>query len=347
MQQARRNINKKKKPTFAKYALQILIIASLVLSIGTILLSWKAIQYNETKQPLPNGKELENNLRSHMKFGDEAIKSAVEKEAKKQVKAEAPVKKAEPLPSPPKKDEPKKDVNSNANSQIYQPDPKMGKRLLTYKRFGGRLNNQLFQFITALQHAKVLKRTLVVPDEIREVDWTGMFDTALGIWDIGTLNAAYDIDWTSGLDPNFVTPDECLMHWSEAPKLLKGGVKHWEEWDKKCPDIINIAGNTGLLFCERQHQFCGDAEAQKAAYDIYSHFKLSPEIMKYIPSKRDEFKNAGYNEMAIHSRRAGEGGYDWEMCIGGNRKTCSHHLDAANGGKFCDERTMKGVSLIL
>ncbi|KAK1745088.1 hypothetical protein QTG54_004379 [Skeletonema marinoi] len=65
------------------------------------------------------------------------------------------------------------------NSEIYQPI-KTGKRLLTYKRFGGRLNNQLFQFITALQHAKVLKRTLVVPDEVREVDWTGMFDTAYG-----------------------------------------------------------------------------------------------------------------------------------------------------------------------
>ncbi|KAL7508779.1 hypothetical protein ACHAXN_005857 [Cyclotella atomus] len=355
MQQSKRTIHRKKKPTFATHALRFLLISSLLISIGTLLLSWKAIQYNEASQLPPNGKGLKNYVRRQVKFGDKAIKTAVEQTAN--TKVEAPVKKAEPVPPPPPspkredpkivevmKDEPKKNTKTdpNANSQLYQPDPKMGKRLLTYRRFGGRLNNQLFQFITALQHAKVLKRTLVVPDEIREVDWTGMFDTAFGIWDIDALNAAYDIDWVSALDPTFTTPDECLMHWREAPQLLEGGPKHWEEWDKKCPDIINIAGNTGLLFCERQHQFCGDSEAQKAAYEIYSHLRLSPEIMEYIPSKREEFKNAGYNEMAIHSRRAGEGGYDWELCIGGNRKTCSHHLDGENGVKFCDERTMKG-----
>lgn len=272
------------------------------------------------------------------------------KRGKAKVK-EAPKPKKDP-PAPPKKDptelkeearannEAKKDPNSN--SQIYQPDLTKGKRLLTYKRFGGRLNNQIFQFITALQHAKVLKRTLVVPDEIREVDWTGMFDTSLGIWDLSSLNAAYDIDWVSGLDPSFTTPDKCLMHWKEAPQLLKGGPSHWEEWDAKCPDIINIAGNTGLLFCERQHQFCGDAEAQLEAYAIYKHLRLSQDIMEYIPSKQQQFKDLGYNEMAIHSRRAGEGGYDWELCIQGNRKTCSHHLDRENGSKFCDMRTMKG-----
>jgi hypothetical protein len=357
MNQARRQIHKKKKTNYTKYALQFFIVSSLLLSIGTIFLSWKAIQYNE-RQPLPDGEKLENNLRRQMQFDDGGV-SVSKKEVKMaEPPPPSPPKKEVPPPPPPqpkaeepppppikeepKKEEPKKAINPNSNSQIYQPDPTKGKRLLTYKRFGGRLNNQLFQFITALQHAVVLKRTFVVPDEVREVDWTGMFDTAFGIWDIDALNSAYDIDWVSGLDPNFETPEECLMHWSEAPKLLKGGPDHWKEWDAKCPDIINIAGNTGLLFCERQHQFCGDAEAQLAAYEIYAHLKLSPEIMEYIPSKRKEFQNAGYNEMAIHSRRAGEGGYDWELCIGGNRKTCSHHLSRELGEKFCDERTMKG-----
>ena len=327
MRQSRRTIHKKKRPTlFIKYALQFLLISSVALSIGILLLSWKAVQYNESNRHTGqkySEKQFESNLRK-------PIQDNTENEAKKLE-----------LPSPQLEINHVKEDKPKTNSQIYQPKL-TGKRLLTYKRFGGRLNNQLFQFITALQHAVVLKRTLVVPDEIREVDWTGMFDTAFGIWDIDALNARYDIDWVSGLSDNFTIPDECLMHWKDAPKLLNGGPNHWEEWDKKCPDVINIAGNTGLLFCERQHQFCGDTEAQLAAYEIYSHLKLSSEIMEYIPSKREEFKNAGYNEMAIHSRRAGEGGYDWKLCIDGNRKTCSHHLDLENGNKFCDQRTMKG-----
>ena len=79
------------------------------------------------------------------------------------------------------------------DSEIYQPDNTTGRRLVTYKRYGGRLvrhlfilsdiamillfnsylrqNNQLFQFVGALQHAKVLKRTLVVPDEKSDFEW--------------------------------------------------------------------------------------------------------------------------------------------------------------------------------
>lgn len=313
----------------------------MVISIGTILLSWNIIQ-KDVKSSLPDPTVSDNDMRT---IRHQQIDGAVGVTPKEDFAAHRLKKnevKLDPLP-PLTNEAPKpSNGNPNSNSQIYQPDPTKGKRLLTYKRFGGRLNNQLFQFITALQHAKVLKRTLVVPDEIREVDWTGMFDTAFGIWDIDSLNAAYDIDWKSGLDPNFNVPDECLMHWKEAPKLLNGGPNHWKEWDAKCPDVINIAGNTGLLFCERQHQFCGDAEAQLAAYEIYRHLKLSSKIMEYIPSKRKEFENLGYDEMAIHSRRAGEGGYDWELCIAGNRKTCRHHVDISNEPKFCDERTMKG-----
>ena len=231
-------------------------------------------------------------------------------------------------------------LGSNKNSDVYQP-VRTGKRLLTYKRFGGRLNNQLFQFITALQHAKVLKRTFVVPDEVREVDWTGMFDTALGIWDIDRLNAAYDIDWRSGLSLDFQKsiPNECVLTPKEGRQLLKGGPGLWEEWDRKCPDIIDIAGNTGLLFCEQQHQFCGDSEAQMEAYQIYSHFSLSPSLLQHIPSKKEEFKGKGYNELAIHSRRAGEGMYDWEVCVKGNSRTCRGHITS---GSYCDVRTMKG-----
>lgn len=228
------------------------------------------------------------------------------------------------------------------HSVIYQP-VKSGRRLLTYRRFGGRLNNQLFQFITALQHAKVLKRTFVVPDEVREVDWTGMFDTAFGIWDIDRLNAAYDIDWRLGLSQGFLEsiPDGCVLSPTEGRELLNGGPQLWEEWDRKCPDVIDLAGNTGLLFCKQQHQFCGDSEAQLEAYQIYSHFTLSPSLLQHIPSKKEEFRGKGYDELAIHSRRAGEGGYDWELCVKGNTRTCRGHVKSESDS-YCDARTMKG-----
>ena len=229
------------------------------------------------------------------------------------------------------------------NSDIYQPS-NTGKRLLTYRRFGGRLNNQLFQFITALQHSQVLKRTFVVPNEIREMDWTGMFDGGLDIWNLESLNDTYDIDWKIGLMDEFVSsiPEQCVMTPAEGREMLNGGPKLWKVWDEKCPDVIDLAGNTGLLFCKQQHQFCGDYEAQMEAYRIYSHIKLSPSLIQYIPSKREEFKNMGYDELAVHSRRAGEGGYDWEMCVKGNTRTCRGHIEERHRDKFCDVRTMKG-----
>lgn len=233
-----------------------------------------------------------------------------------------------------------KSKGGTSNGELYQPS-KTGRRQLTYKRFGGRLNNQLFQFITALQHAKALKRTFVVPNEVRDVEWTGMFD-GLGIWDLESLNDAYDIDWTTGLSNEFETPENCVLTPKEGKQLLNGGSKLWEEWDKKCPDVINLAGNTGLLFCDQQHQFCGDHEAQMEAYAIYEHIKLAPSLLQYIPSKREEFKDKGYDELAIHSRRAGEGGFDWELCVNGNRRTCRGHVDGGDQANFCDPRTMKG-----
>ena len=327
-----------------KHAFRLFVASSIILSIGTLLLSRNAIQSHAAtdsgeivskpqSQWPANPKEMEKNLRKHSEFKNQPKNKERTTVVPAKPKAERSTTKDEMPDSPAKQ---------RTNSQIYQPDRTKGKRLLTYKRFGGSLNNQLLQFIAALQHAKVLKRTLVVPDEISEVDWTGMFDTAFGIWDIDSLNRAYDIDWRTGLSEDFVTPDECYMHSSEAPRLLTGGPSHWEEWDAKCPDVINIAGNTGLLFCQRQHQFCGDAEAQREAYEIYSHLKLSDEILEYIPSRRKEFKNLGYDQMAIHSRWEAEGGYDWELCIQRNSKMCNHHLNWENRERFCDERTMQG-----
>ena len=38
------------------------------------------------------------------------------------------------------------------------------------------------------------------------------------------------------------------------------------------------------------------------------------------------FEAGGYGDLPIHSRRAGEGGYDWELCVNGNRRTCRGHV---------------------
>ena len=54
------------------------------------------------------------------------------------------------------------------------------------------------------------------------------------------------------------------------------------------------------------------------------------------------FEAGGYGDLPIHSRRAGEGGYDWELCVNGNRRTCRGHVAGPDQGKFCDARTMKG-----
>jgi len=103
---------------------------------------------------------------------------------------------------------------------------------------------------------------------VRSVDWTGMFD-GFGIWDLDGLTAAYDIDWTTGLDAEFIlsVPEECVLTSKEGRGLLNGGPNLWAAWDAKCPDVLDLAGNTGLLFCDQQHQ------AQLEAYAIYSNVR--------------------------------------------------------------------------
>ena len=170
-----------------------------------------------------------------------------------------------------------------------------------------------------------------------------MFD-GFGIWDLDGLNAAYDIDWTTGLDAKFIlsVPEECVLTPKEGRGLLNGGPNLWAAWDAKCPDVLDLAGNTGLLFCDQQHQFCGDHEAQLEAYAIYSNVRLAPGLRRHVASSKPGFEEGGYGDLAVHSRRAGEGGFDWELCVNGNRKTCNGHVAGPDRGRFCDMLTMKG-----
>ena len=173
-----------------------------------------------------------------------------------------------------------------------------------------------------------------------------MFDTYFDIWDLSSLNENYDIDWSTGLDGSLsmhkLESTGCVLSTPDARALLRKGPESWIELDKRCPDVVHL--NDNMLMCAQHHQYCGDKEAQMEAYNIYSHLKLSPSLMQYMPSKRPQFAGLGYDEMAIHSRRAGEGMYKWEICIDGTRKTCLSHMTAGseNGNRFCDERTLKG-----
>mmetsp|Transcript_37486 Transcript_37486/g.68881 ORF Transcript_37486/g.68881 Transcript_37486/m.68881 type:complete len:1018 (+) Transcript_37486:72-3125(+) len=348
-----RRFQKKKNPSnkngffffFRRCKVLLLILISaavLILSISTLMLSWVAVQKDHTTTQwggVNHGDMPHLQARRHTQQ-----ESRLGKVAETKNQGGGPIRKLNSEPLIKHNVIPIAKSNSGpSNSEIYQP-PQKGRRLLTYRRFGGRLNNQLFQFITSLQHAKVLKRTFVVPDEVEDVTWTGMFDK-FGIWNLTSLNSAYDIDWTSGLSAEFTTtvPRECRLSPTEAKLLLNGGPTLWEQWDAKCPDVIDIDGTKGLLFCgKQQHQFCGNYEAQMEAYTIYDHIQLSSELLQYLPSKRAEFKDMGYNKLAIHSRRAGGAGYDWEICVRGNSKTCNGHLDRNDQYKFCDSRTMKG-----
>lgn len=331
----------RRKKAYRCSLITVLFVAALLVSISTVFISWVAIRIDQGQLGHAAALFLETRSsndfsssrreQSHVHFPIKNDSDPVQLAATEIIQDYQGVLLTSEL------------SNRTHNSNIYQPS-QTGKRLLTYGRFGGRLNNQLFQFVTALQHAKVLKRRLVVPDEVRVVDWTGMFDVGFGIWDLESLNAAYDIDWTTGLSADFASsiPDDCVLTPKEGRQLLSGGPELWNSWDTKCPDIIDLAGKTGLLFCEQQHQFCGDYEAKMEAYNIYSHIKLSPSMLQYIPSRRKEFKSERFNELAIHSRRAGEGGFDWELCINGNTRTCRGHTTANAQDFFCDARTMKG-----
>jgi hypothetical protein len=156
-----------------------------------------------------------------------------------------------------KSDTPEHPPSTIPNSQIYNPPPptNTSRRLLTYKRHGGRLNNQLIQFLGAIQHGRVLKRKLIIPDEKVAVEWTGLLDEAFDIWDLSSLKNEYDIDWELGLDfykeraekeglLRSQIPKECVLSKMQLMDLLAGGPEHWKKWDEKCPgeieDVVDL-----------------------------------------------------------------------------------------------------------
>lgn len=246
------------------------------------------------------------------------------------------------IDSTPKDAPPQEKSKPNNSELLYNPPlpTNTSRRLLTYTRHGGRLNNQIIQFIGALQHATVLKRKLIIPDEKVAVEWTGLLDDNFEIWDLSSLKKMYDIDWDLGLDYTRAEkekvlhsqiPKECVLTKVQLESFLNSGIDHWREWDEKCPDIMSLGRE--LPLCSPKHSFCGDMEAKSEAYKIYQHLKLSPYMQSLLPPPQP---------LSVHSRRAGEGGYDWELCTSPTKTICTSHIERKDWNKYCNERTLRG-----
>lgn len=95
-------------------------------------------------------------------------------------------------------------------------------------------------------------------------------------------------------------------------------------------DIMSLGGE--LPLCSPKHSFCGDSEALDIAYKIYQHLQLSPIMKSLLPS---------HQPLSVHSRRAGEGGYDWEICTDPTRTICTGHVEWKDWKKYCNERTLR------
>ena len=94
--------------------------------------------------------------------------------------------------------------------------------------------------------------------------------------------------------------NQCVMEPQEGRCLLKGRLDLRAAWDTKCPDMLDLARNTGLLFCNRQHHFCSNREAQLEVYAICGNVRLAPELRRHVVLLKPGFKGGGYRNLAVH-----------------------------------------------
>ena len=208
------------------------------------------------------------------------------------------------------------------------------KKKLTYGRFGGRLNNQLFQFVAALQMATVLNRTLIFPPEKDMVRWTGFIDNDLvDLWDFTDLTTHYDIDWTTAAEDEYEVKDEnCVVKPGKYHELFTtADIERYQACE-----VLDVGGAGGLLFARQHHRFIGKPEHERVAFDIYQRLHPSKAVAKMV----EEFEKDNPWPLAFHSRTHGEGPYPSKICVNGNFRVCRPHFEAKLHDKWCDNHTM-------
>jgi len=229
-----------------------------------------------------------------------------------------------------------------------------GKPLLLFERFGGRFNNQIFQFVSALQHAHLLGRKLVVPPASRGVDWDGMMSPELKLWDLEHLHSKYDVDFYDSRKyppdkfPGFLA-SECQNGWAwkvppgcrvtSGDRLQLLNRRDDAAWFKKysfasCP-VLNLGGRHGLMFCGQHYRFCGDAASQRVAYRIYPHLLPHPDLLS-LPMVRAMQAQAPF-ALSVHSRTAGGanvGNGDTSICSKGVSTVLSKHAPGCPLARF-------------
>jgi len=204
------------------------------------------------------------------------------------------------------------------------------RRYLTYERFPGQLGNQLFQLVSAIQHAHLLGRTLIIPPERRKEEWTGMFQPELQMWNLSSLRRTYDIEFYTDeehkelLEGQQDEHSECYVQFRKFSDLLP---KTKEEgkgdfYDEHCP-ILNLGGKRGLLMSS-QNRFFGNATEEQFAYEVYQHLGLHSKLAEQLP--REHFKIGVDSHTHGMDREIRNG--DKGICIRGVTKTLQQLIQA-------------------
>ena len=186
-------------------------------------------------------------------------------------------------------------------------------KYVTYDRYGGRFNNQLFAMASAAATAKMLGRTLVLPVEKRSVDWTGIFDNVETIWDLKNVEEEFDIIRSHEYSRfGIKIPKECVI---DIRKIYQD-----KSLGEEC-EIISLGGGTRPLYCKKQ-LFCGAASYQRMAYEFYHSLKLVPRLQKIV----DAYP---VYKLGLHSRSfLGSG--NKAMCPSKSKEVIRHHLTGSD-----------------
>mmetsp|Transcript_34200 Transcript_34200/g.84087 ORF Transcript_34200/g.84087 Transcript_34200/m.84087 type:complete len:437 (+) Transcript_34200:339-1649(+) len=178
-------------------------------------------------------------------------------------------------------------------------------RYLTYARFPGRLNNQIHQLVTMLQHSFLLQRVLILPPETSVPEFTGMFRPELDMWNLSLVHERFVFElFENSQHGHLEHTVNCSISQRQFERLL--------EADYKFADchVLHVRSGSGLISCNGLHGFCGNETEKRIAYSIY------PLLFHMSNSFRSHILQGDF-AVAIHSRTFGgvaDGGQNPEIC---------------------------------